>query len=166
LWSGVEKLVDHHLQQRRLVEHANVGGAWQDRQLRRRQGMEVTENAAAEQAGTSRSCARAARGRVAGDEHRRDIDCTELVGIPTREGAVQLAILATSPGSFSLLPMSTPRTRGGRPRGSDHRGRGDDLAVLADMHAGRVEPQVHEQLVIQPAIPEDGDVVVDGLADP
>jgi hypothetical protein len=40
------------------------------------------------------------------------------------------------------------------------------LAVLADMHAGRVEPQVHEQLVIQPAIPEDGDVVVDGLADP
>jgi len=50
--------------------------------------------------------------------------------------------------------------------GRDHHRFGHDLAVLADVHVGRVEPHIDERLMIQPAAAEHGHVVVDGLADP
>ena len=54
---------------------------------------------------------------------------------------------------------------GAAARGDHHRTR-HDLAVVADVDVGRVEPHVHERLVIQPAVAQHGDVVVDRLADP
>jgi hypothetical protein len=50
--------------------------------------------------------------------------------------------------------------------GRDHDRAGDDLAVVADVHVGGVEPDIDERLVVQPAVAQHGDVVVDGLADP
>jgi hypothetical protein len=50
--------------------------------------------------------------------------------------------------------------------GGDHHGLGDDLAGLAHVDVGRVQPHVHERLMIQPAGAQRGDVGVDALADP
>ena len=48
----------------------------------------------------------------------------------------------------------------------DHDRFRDDLAVLADMNVGRVEPDVDERLMIQPACPQHMHVGVDLGADP
>ena len=50
--------------------------------------------------------------------------------------------------------------------GGDHHRFGDDLAGVADVDIGRVQPDVGKRLMVQPSLPQDGDVVVNELADP
>ena len=57
------------------------------------------------------------------------------------------------------MPVSTQS-------GGDHDRFGHDVAVLADMDVGGVEPDVDERLMIQPAGAQHGDVGVDLGADP
>ena len=54
----------------------------------------------------------------------------------------------------------------GAQAGGDDHGFGDDLAAVADMHIGGVEPDVHERLVTQIPGAEHSDVGVDVFADP
>ena len=49
--------------------------------------------------------------------------------------------------------------------GGDHDRLGHDVAVLADVDVGGVQPHVHERLVIKPPCAQHGDVGVDPGAD-
>jgi hypothetical protein len=50
--------------------------------------------------------------------------------------------------------------------GGDHNSFGDDLAALADMDVGGVQPEVDERLMAQITVPEHCNVSVDVFADP
>ena len=53
----------------------------------------------------------------------------------------------------------------GPDNGGDDHGLGDDLPRFADVDVGRIQPYVDERQMVQPPLPQDGDVLIDELAD-